>query len=107
MTTPATVSTGPDRGHDFHAITTPRRELSCWAAVLCTFALGTAAGDLTADALGWGFWSSALLFTGVIARPLGASFADGFSTSGNGGLNLGDPLVALCALAVLSSPSPG
>jgi uncharacterized membrane-anchored protein len=109
---------------DFHAITSRRRELYYWAAVLCTFALGTAAGDLTAYALGWGFWPSALLFAGVIAvpaigwwrlgwnpifsfwfayvitRPLGASFADGLSKTGNGGLGLGDPLVAVCALTV-------
>lgn len=31
-----------------HAITTPRREKFYWSAVLATFALGTAAGDLTA-----------------------------------------------------------
>jgi uncharacterized membrane-anchored protein len=38
-----------------HSITTPRRELFYWAAVLATFALGTAAGDLTAVTLGLGY----------------------------------------------------
>ena len=39
-----------------HSITTPRRELFYWAAVLATFALGTAAGDLTAVTLGIGYF---------------------------------------------------
>jgi uncharacterized membrane-anchored protein len=107
-----------------HAITTRRRERFYWAAVLGTFALGTAAGDLTAYRLNLGFWPSALLFAAVFAvpaigwwrlhwnpifsfwfayivtRPLGASFADGFSKPTNGGLNLGDPLVSLVEFAV-------
>lgn len=107
-----------------HSINTRRREKFYWAAVLGTFALGTAAGDLTAYQLKLGFWPSALLFAGVFAvpalgwwklnwnpifafwfayvvtRPLGASFADGFSKPTSGGLNVGDPTVALIALAV-------
>jgi uncharacterized membrane-anchored protein len=100
-----------------HSIDTRRREKFYWAAVLSTFSLGTAAGDLTAYQLNWGFWPSAVLFAGVFAvpalgwwklgwnpifsfwfayvitRPLGASFADGFSKPTSGGLNWGDPLV--------------
>jgi uncharacterized membrane-anchored protein len=107
-----------------HSIVTRRRERFYWIAVLSTFALGTAAGDLTAYQLGWGFFPSAALFGGVIlipavlwrlgvvnpilgfwaayvvTRPLGASFADGFSKPGGGGLNLGDPLIALVAFAI-------
>ncbi|HET9093928.1 MAG TPA: hypothetical protein VFN36_02485 [Solirubrobacteraceae bacterium] len=107
-----------------HSITTRRRELYYWAAVLCTFALGTAAGDLTAYQLDWGFWPSAVLFAGafavpatgwwrlrwgpilafwlayVVTRPLGASFADGFSKPTAGGLNLGDPAVGLFGLVI-------
>ena len=95
---------------DFHAITTRRRERFYWLAVLCTFALGTAAGDLTSMAMNLGFWPSALIFGAimcipalgwyqfgldpiagfwfayVVTRPLGASFADGFSKNTNGGL---------------------
>jgi len=102
-----------------HSIDTRRREKFYWAAVLSTFSLGTAAGDLTAYQLNWGFWPSAVLFAGVFAvpalgwwklgwnaifsfwfayvitRPLGASFADGFSKPTSGGLNWGDPLVGL------------
>src|SRR4051794_5287706 len=45
-----------------HTITTRRRELYYWCAVLSTFALGTAAGDLTAISLHLGFLDSAFLF---------------------------------------------
>ena len=44
-----------------------RREAFYWLAILFTFALGTAAGDLTAERLNVGFWKSALLFAGLIA----------------------------------------
>jgi uncharacterized membrane-anchored protein len=107
-----------------HSITTRRREALYWTAVLATFALGTAAGDLTAYSLNLGFWESAVLFAAVIAipavgwwrlrfnpifafwfayvvtRPLGASFADGFSKPTNGGLSLGDGTVSLVALVL-------
>jgi uncharacterized membrane-anchored protein len=107
-----------------HSITTRRRELFYWAAVLATFALGTAAGDLTALTLNLGFFPSVLLFAAVISipaigwwrftlnpilafwlayvvtRPLGASFADGFSKPNNGGLGIGDGPVSAAALLV-------
>jgi len=50
-----------------HSITTTRREAWYWLAILFTFALGTAAGDLVAEKLAVGYWKSALLFAGVIA----------------------------------------
>jgi uncharacterized membrane-anchored protein len=105
-----------------HSITTRRRELYYWAAVLATFALGTAAGDLTALSLQLGFWASVVLFAVamsipaigwwrfrlnpivafwlayILTRPLGASFADGFSKHANGGLGLGDGTVSGLAL---------
>jgi uncharacterized membrane-anchored protein len=107
-----------------HSIDTRRREKFYWAAVLGTFALGTAAGDQTAYQLNWGLWPSAVLFAGifaipalgwwklgwnpifsfwfayVITRPLGASFADGFSKPVSGGLNVGDPTVSLIAFVI-------
>jgi uncharacterized membrane-anchored protein len=107
-----------------HSITTRRREGYYWAAVLATFALGTAAGDLTALSLNIGFFGSVALFAAIIAipavgwwrfslhpivafwfayivtRPLGASFADGFSKHTNGGLSLGDGMVSAIALVV-------
>lgn len=108
-----------------HSITTRRREGYYWAAVLSTFALGTAAGDLTATTLNLGFLVSAVLFASLIAlpamawrqrlinpilafwlayvvtRPLGASFADWFSKPPSiTGLGLGDGTVSGIALAI-------
>lgn len=110
-----------------HSITTPRRELFYWAAVLATFALGTAAGDLTAVTLGLGYFASALLFAAVIAipalgyfryqmnpilafwfayvltRPLGASIADWLGKSSeSGGLGLGTGPVSLVLAAAIA-----
>jgi uncharacterized membrane-anchored protein len=103
-----------------HSITTRSRELFYWATVLATFALGTAAGDLTATSLHLGFLGSGILFAVVIAvpalawwklhlnavvafwfayvttRPLGASFADWMAVSHErGGLNWGTGPVSL------------
>jgi uncharacterized membrane-anchored protein len=109
-----------------HSITTPRRELFYWAAVLATFALGTAAGDLTAVTLGLGYFGSIVLFAAVIAipalgyfrfgmgsvlafwfayvvtRPLGASVADWLSKS-SGGLALGTGPVSLVFAATIAA----
>ncbi|WP_460141502.1 COG4705 family protein [Pseudomonas sp. S2_E01] len=51
-------------------INTPRRELFYWSTVLCTFALGTAAGDLATEALGLGFTLGAVIFGALIAATL-------------------------------------
>jgi uncharacterized membrane-anchored protein len=83
-----------------HSIDTPRREAFYWAAVVATFAMGTALGDLTAVTLHLGYFYSLVLYAVlitvpaigyrwlrwnpilsfwlayVITRPLGASFAD-------------------------------
>jgi uncharacterized membrane-anchored protein len=110
-----------------HSITTPRRELFYWAAVLATFALGTAAGDLTAVTIGIGYFGSILLFAAVIAvpafgyfrlgwnpilsfwfayvvtRPLGASVADWLAVShARGGLALGTGPVSLVLAAAIA-----
>ncbi|EFC80513.1 DUF347 domain-containing protein, partial [Parafrankia sp. EUN1f] len=52
-----------------HGIVTRRRETFYWLTVLATFALGTAAGDLTADSLRLGYLTSGVLFAVVIALP--------------------------------------
>jgi uncharacterized membrane-anchored protein len=39
-----------------HSIHTVRREAFYWLAILFTFALGTSAGDLTAERLNLGYW---------------------------------------------------
>lgn len=97
-----------------HSIRTVRREAFYWLAILFTFALGTAAGDLIAETFNLGYPLSALLFAGGIAlvtfayyklrlnavlafwiayiltRPLGASLGDYLSqTKDDGGLGLG------------------
>ena len=50
-----------------HSIHTPRRESFYWATVVTTFALGTAAGDMTAATLGLGYLLSGILFAILIA----------------------------------------
>ena len=96
-----------------HSIFTTKREVFYWLAILFTFALGTAAGDLMAEKLGLGYLVTGLIVMGVIAaaaiawragldavlafwiayiltRPLGASLGDYLSQSKvNGGLGLG------------------
>src|SRR6266516_4013983 len=52
-----------------HSIYTRRREAFYWAVVLTTFALVTAAGDLTAFTLHLGFLTSGVIFAAVIASP--------------------------------------
>jgi uncharacterized membrane-anchored protein len=112
---------------DIHSITTTRREGFYWAAVLVTFALGTAAGDLSAFTLGLGFASSAALYAALIAvpavgwwkfhlhpvvafwsayvltRPLGASLADWLGKpTDRSGLGLGDGTVTVLATVVIA-----
>ena len=50
-----------------HSIVTTRREAFYWLAILFTFALGTAAGDLTAEKFGLGYLTSIGIFAGLIA----------------------------------------
>jgi uncharacterized membrane-anchored protein len=111
-----------------HSINTRRRECFYWAAVLATFAMGTAAGDLAAYTAKLGFLSAGILFTVVFAlpglayrfvnanaiftfwfayiltRPLGASFADWTGKSRHaGGLGIGDgPVSGVLAAAILA-----
>ncbi|HLJ68509.1 MAG TPA: hypothetical protein VKX16_14235 [Chloroflexota bacterium] len=108
-----------------HTIYAGRRELFYWATVIATFALGTAAGDLTAASLGLGYFPSVILFAilfalpgigywrlgmnevaafwfaYVVTRPLGASVADWLGKPILGGLGLGDAKVALVLTALI------
>lgn len=97
-----------------HSIYTTRRELFYWAAIIATFALGTAAGDMMAYTLHLGFFTAGVVFCAlfalpalgyflfrlnaivafwvayVLTRPIGASFADWTGKLHNeGGLGLG------------------
>jgi uncharacterized membrane-anchored protein len=116
-----------ERTLSIHTIVTRRRELFYWAAILLTFALGTAAGDLATEALGLGFRIGVLVFGGLIAaiffayrcganpvlsfwlayiltRPLGASLGDLLSQSPEyGGLGLGTINTSAVFLAVIAS----
>jgi uncharacterized membrane-anchored protein len=111
-----------ERTLSVHSIYTRRRELFYWAAVLATFALGTAAGDMTAVSFKLGFFASGILFAVVFAvpgvaywllglneivafwfayiitRPLGASFADWLAVpASQGGLDLGKGTVSIAS----------
>ncbi len=114
-----------ERTLSIQTITTARRELFYWAAVLFTFALGTAAGDLATEALGLGFQWGVLVFSVLIAliglawflganavlafwlayiltRPLGASLGDLLSQAKTyGGLGFGTVYTSLAFLALI------
>jgi uncharacterized membrane-anchored protein len=114
-----------ERTLSIRTIVTTRRELFYWAAILFTFALGTAAGDLATEALGLGFQLGVIVFGVLIAfivvfytlgvnpvltfwlayiftRPLGASLGDLLSQSRNyGGVGLGTIHTSLAFLTVI------
>ncbi|GAA0969433.1 membrane protein [Acrocarpospora macrocephala] len=72
-----------ERTLSIHTIYTMRREAFYWLAILFTFALGTAAGDLAAEQLGLGYLPSAIIFAVLIAIVAGARFglrANGVAT---------------------------
>ncbi len=66
-----------ERTLSIHDVVTRRRELFYWAAILCTFALGTAAGDLATEALHLGFTLGAVAFGALIAVTYAAWRLDG------------------------------
>ncbi|NMF61694.1 hypothetical protein DP113_33375 (plasmid) [Brasilonema octagenarum UFV-E1] len=111
-----------------HSINTAKRELFYWVAILFTFALGTATGDLLAEALKLGYTQSALIFGASIAvitvsyyyfrmnavlafwlayiltRPLGASIGDLLSQpASNGGFGLGTVGTSMLFLSIITS----
>ena len=114
-----------ERTLSIHTIVTRRREAFYWAAILCTFALGTAAGDLSAEQLALGYEVSTVMFVGLIAgvmavfflggnailtfwiayiltRPLGASLGDLLSQPvANGGFGFGATATSVAFLAAI------
>jgi uncharacterized membrane-anchored protein len=115
-----------ERTLSIHTIFTTRRETFYWLTVLFTFALGTAAGDLTAERLALGYSLSAIMFAAVIGlvtlahyrfnlgavtafwlayiltRPLGASLGDFLSQArASGGLGLGTTVTSFIFLGAI------
>ncbi|MBZ9728023.1 hypothetical protein LB554_29185 [Mesorhizobium sp. CO1-1-11] len=115
-----------ERTLSIHTIFTTRREIFYWLAILFTFSLGTAAGDLVAETFDMGYLTTGLLFGGVIAlialayylfhldailafwlayiltRPLGASFGDWLSQPAEyGGLGFGTIFTSLIFLGCI------
>lgn len=111
-----------------HSINTPKRELFYWAAILFTFVLGTATGDLLAEALKLGHAQSALVFgilieivaagyyylkmnavlafwiAYILTRPLGASTSDLLSQpTTNGGFGFGTIGTSMLFLSIIVS----
>jgi uncharacterized membrane-anchored protein len=115
-----------ERTLSIHSIVTFRREAFYWLAILFTFALGTAAGDLVSERMGVGYWATALIVALLIAaitvshmifganavlafwiayvltRPLGASLGDGLSQPrADGGLGLGTTWTSVLFLVTI------
>ncbi|MGO4671160.1 COG4705 family protein [Bosea sp. 2RAB26] len=114
-----------ERTLSIRTIITSRREAFYWLAILFTFALGTASGDLATEALGLGFDVGVIVFSVLIAvvaltyrlganavltfwlayiltRPLGASLGDLMSQAQTyGGLGLGTIYTSLGFLTVI------
>jgi uncharacterized membrane-anchored protein len=108
-----------------HDIVTRRREWFYWATILCTFALGTAAGDLATEALGLGFRWGVVAFGALIGvtyttwrmggnavltfwigyiltRPFGASLGDLLTQAkAYGGLGMGPMWTSALFLMVI------
>jgi len=115
-----------ERTLSIHTIFTRRREAFYWVAILFTFALGTAAGDLISEGLGLGYLVATILFSVLIGlvvvarfvfqvnavfcfwaayiltRPLGASVGDLLSQApADGGLGLGTTVTSVVFLIVI------
>jgi uncharacterized membrane-anchored protein len=110
-----------------HSVSTFRREAFYWATVVATFALGTAAGDLSAYTFHLGYFTSGVIFACimlvpaigywglrmnsilafwfayVVTRPLGASFADWLGKPHRlHGLGYGSGKIALILTALIA-----
>jgi uncharacterized membrane-anchored protein len=110
---------------DIHSIVTRQREVFYWLAVIFTFAMGTALGDLFATTFHLGYLASAFVFVALICvplvawrlgvnpvltfwvayiltRPIGASFADYFGMPKDiSGMGLGHGAVSVVTLILV------
>ena len=119
---------GFEKTLSIHSIYNFRREAFYWLAILFTFALGTAAGDLIAERMGLGYFATGLVFIGIIAavavayygfkmnailafwlayiftRPMGASFGDLLSQPVEyGGLGFGTVITSFLFLGAIAA----
>ncbi len=116
-----------ERTLSIHTIVTRRRESFYWVAILLTFALGTASGDLATEELSLGFRYGVLAFGGLIGliyiaylrganavltfwlayiltRPLGASLGDLLSQAPEyGGVGWGTVNTSIVFLAAIAA----
>lgn len=115
-----------ERTLSIHTISTTRREVFYWLAILFTFSLGTSVGDLLAEQFSLGYLTTGILFGAIIAaiavafyrlglngilafwlayiltRPLGASFGDLLSQPVEyGGLGFGTTYTSLLFLGCI------
>lgn len=112
-----------ERTLSIHTVVTTRREIFYWLAILFTFSLGTAVGDLVAEKFELGYSATGILFMGVViacfyaylmglnavatfwlayifTRPLGASFGDLLAQPVEyGGLGFGTTVTSVLFLA--------
>jgi uncharacterized membrane-anchored protein len=87
-----------------HTIYTTKREGFYWLAILFTFALGTAAGDLTAERLDLGYPISVLLFGGLIAIVAAIHFTLGARSTGERALRTSNAVLAFWIAYILTRP---
>ncbi len=116
-----------ERTLSIHTIYTTRREIFYWLAILFTFSLGTAAGDLVSEQFGLGYLLTGCLFAAIVmaiamayfafridgilafwlayilTRPVGASIGDLLSQPGEyGGLGLGTVITSWIFLGTIA-----
>ncbi|MEZ5830735.1 MAG: hypothetical protein R3D05_06110 [Dongiaceae bacterium] len=122
-----TVWYAVERTLSIHTIYTTRREIFYWLAILFTFSLGTAAGDLVSEHFKLGYLLSGIIFAAIVAgiafayfvfqidgilafwlayiltRPVGASFGDLLSQPTEyGGFGLGTVVTSWIFLGTIA-----
>ena len=93
-----------ERTLSIHSILTTRREGWYWMAILFTFALGTAAGDLVAERLAVGYGRSVILFAVLIALVAAVHYALAARRSTHGKRHATNAVVAFWVVYILTRP---
>lgn len=116
-----------ERTLSIKTINNRKREAFYWVAILATFAMGTAGGDIFLDDLGWPLLNSSIMFASLIAvlgilwhfkkigavlafwaiyvltRPLGASVGDLLSLPKPDGYGFGPENITYIALVLIAA----